>query len=87
MLERFGFEPFKCQLEVIQHLELGGCAFTLWPTGSVESVPFWVVPLRIGKTALILLPNVATMVDQVRELQGFGLDAVLLGSQQPDPSV
>jgi ATP-dependent DNA helicase RecQ len=72
----FGYAGFKGrQAEVIAHVNAGGSALVLMPTGGGKSLCYQIPALVRGGLALVVSPLIALMQDQVDALRQAGVRA------------
>jgi ATP-dependent DNA helicase RecQ len=77
----FGFERFRAgQAEIIQALLDGEDVLAVMPTGSGKSLCYQLPAILRGGLTIVVSPLIALMRDQVRQLQGFGINAASLNS-------
>ncbi|MCC7413172.1 MAG: DNA helicase RecQ [Gammaproteobacteria bacterium] len=77
----FGFDAFRGpQAEIIEHLNSGGDALVLMPTGGGKSLCYQVPALLRSGTAVVVSPLIALMHDQVAALTQLGVRAAFLNS-------
>ena len=82
LLQRvFGYAEFRGpQQAIIEHVNTGGDALVLMPTGGGKSLCFQVPALLREGTAVIISPLIALMQDQVDALVQLGVAAACLNS-------
>lgn len=81
----FGFERFRAgQAEIIQALLDGEDVLAVMPTGSGKSLCYQLPAILRGGLTIVVSPLIALMRDQVRQLQGFGINAASLNSANDD---
>jgi ATP-dependent DNA helicase RecQ len=79
--EVFGYPDFRgFQREVIDHLDAGGDALVLMPTGGGKSLCYQIPALVRGGVGVVVSPLIALMADQVAALQELGVRAAFLNS-------
>jgi ATP-dependent DNA helicase RecQ len=83
--EVFGFDRFRgAQREVVDHVDAGGDALVLMPTGGGKSLCYQVPAIvrhRAGRgVTLVVSPLIALMHDQVGALAEAGVEAAFLNS-------
>ncbi len=79
--QHFGFAEFRpLQREAIEHLQGGGDALVLMPTGGGKSLCYQLPALLSGGLTLVVSPLIALMQDQVRALRSNGAAADVLNS-------
>ncbi len=77
----FGFERFRAgQAEIVQALLGGEDVLAVMPTGSGKSLCYQLPAILRGGLTVVVSPLIALMRDQVRQLQGFGINAASLNS-------
>lgn len=77
----FGFSHFRGQQEdIIAHLEGGGEALVLMPTGGGKSLCYQIPAILREGTAVVVSPLIALMQDQVDALLQSGVRAAALNS-------
>jgi ATP-dependent DNA helicase RecQ len=77
----FGFESFRAgQAEIVQALLSGEDVLAVMPTGSGKSLCYQLPAILRGGLTVVVSPLIALMRDQVRQLQGFGINAGSLNS-------
>lgn len=77
----FGYPAFRGeQAEIIQHIEQGGDALVLMPTGGGKSLCFQIPALLRPGCAVVVSPLIALMQDQVDALTQLGVRAACLNS-------
>lgn len=77
----FGFESFRAgQAEIVQALLGGEDVLAVMPTGSGKSLCYQLPAILRGGLTVVVSPLIALMRDQVRQLQGFGINAASLNS-------
>ena len=78
----FGFPDFRgLQSDVVAHVNAGGDALVLMPTGGGKSVCYQVPALCRPGTALVISPLIALMDDQVAAMRELGVAASSLHSE------
>ena len=82
----FGFPAFRgLQEAAVEHINRGGDALVLMPTGGGKSVCYQIPALCRPGTAVVISPLIALMDDQVAALQQLGVAAGALHSEiEPD---
>jgi ATP-dependent DNA helicase RecQ len=85
LAEVFGYESFRgTQAEVIEHVDAGGDALVLMPTGGGKSLCFQVPAIvrhrRGAGVTIVVSPLIALMQDQVGALEEAGVHAAFLNS-------
>jgi ATP-dependent DNA helicase RecQ len=77
----FGYPAFRgAQAEIIDHIEHGGDALVLMPTGGGKSLCFQIPALLRPGCAVVVSPLIALMQDQVDALTQLGVRAACLNS-------
>jgi ATP-dependent DNA helicase RecQ len=77
----FGFERFRAgQAEIVQALLNGEDVLAVMPTGSGKSLCYQLPAILSSGLTVVVSPLIALMRDQVRQLQGFGVNAASLNS-------
>lgn len=77
----FGHPEFRgLQREVVDHVNAGGDALVLMPTGGGKSVCYQLPALLRRGTAVVVSPLIALMQDQVAALAQLGVRAAFLNS-------
>lgn len=77
----FGFERFRTgQAEIVQALLNGEDVLAVMPTGSGKSLCYQLPAILRDGLTVVVSPLIALMRDQVRQLQGFGINAASLNS-------
>lgn len=77
----FGFERFRAgQAEIVHALLDGEDVLAVMPTGSGKSLCYQLPAILRGGLTVVVSPLIALMRDQVRQLQGFGINAASLNS-------
>lgn len=77
----FGFEQFReGQAEIVTTLLAGEDVLAVMPTGSGKSLCYQLPAILSGGLAIVVSPLIALMRDQVRQLQGYGVNAASLNS-------
>ncbi|HLT77244.1 MAG TPA: DNA helicase RecQ [Ferrovibrio sp.] len=77
----FGFERFReGQAEIVTALLSGEDVFAVMPTGSGKSLCYQLPAIVSGGLTVVVSPLIALMRDQVRQLQGYGVNAASLNS-------
>lgn len=81
----FGFERFRAgQAEIVQALLDGENVLAVMPTGSGKSLCYQLPAILNEGLTIVVSPLIALMRDQVRQLQGFGINAAALNSSIDD---
>ncbi len=81
----FGFEAFRAgQAEIVQALLAGEDVLAVMPTGSGKSLCYQLPAIISGGLTVVVSPLIALMRDQVRQLQGLGVNAAALNSAISD---
>lgn len=77
----FGYPAFRgAQAEIIEHIQHGGDALVLMPTGGGKSLCFQIPALLRPGCAVVVSPLIALMQDQVDALTQLGVRAACLNS-------
>ncbi len=77
----FGYESFRGhQQEIISHVEGGGDAVVIMPTGSGKSLCYQIPGILRRGCALVVSPLIALMHDQVTALRQAGVSAAYINS-------
>jgi ATP-dependent DNA helicase RecQ len=77
----FGYPSFRGQQQaVVEHLNEGGDALVLMPTGGGKSLCYQIPALLRQGTGIVVSPLIALMQDQVDALREAGVSAVYLNS-------
>ena len=77
----FGYPVFRgAQAEIIEHIQNGGDALVLMPTGGGKSLCFQIPALLRPGCAVVVSPLIALMQDQVDALTQLGVRAACLNS-------
>ena len=77
----FGYPAFRgAQAEIIDHIQNGGDALVLMPTGGGKSLCFQIPALLRPGCAVVVSPLIALMQDQVDALTQLGVRAACLNS-------
>src|SRR5690606_818295 len=81
----FGFERFReGQAEIVAALLAGEDVLAVMPTGSGKSLCYQLPAILSGGLTVVVSPLIALMRDQVRQLQGYGINAASLNSANSD---
>jgi ATP-dependent DNA helicase RecQ len=79
----FGYPAFRGpQADIIAHIESGGDALVLMPTGGGKSLCYQIPALVRNGVGVIVSPLIALMQDQVDALKELGVEAAFLNSSQ-----
>jgi ATP-dependent DNA helicase RecQ len=79
----FGYNAFRgAQAEIITHVEHGGDALVLMPTGGGKSLCYQIPALLRPGCGIVVSPLIALMQDQVDALLQLGVRAAFLNSSQ-----
>ena len=79
----FGFDRFRGQQQaIIEHVQAGGDAVVLMPTGGGKSLCYQIPALLRPGLGVVVSPLIALMHDQVDALRQAGLRAAALNSAQ-----
>lgn len=79
--KHYGYESFRGQqAEIIDHVNAGGDAFLLMPTGSGKSLCYQIPSLCRAGVGIIVSPLIALMQDQVEALKQAGIRAGAINS-------
>jgi ATP-dependent DNA helicase RecQ len=77
----FGYDAFRGEQQaVVEHVNAGGDALVLMPTGAGKSLCYQIPALLRPGTALVISPLIALMQDQVEALRQLGVRAAFLNS-------
>ncbi|MEL6547472.1 MAG: RecQ family ATP-dependent DNA helicase, partial [Myxococcota bacterium] len=77
----FGYESFRGHQEgIISHVEAGGDAVVIMPTGSGKSLCYQIPAILRSGCALVVSPLIALMHDQVTALRQAGVAAAYINS-------
>jgi len=77
----FGFADFRPgQAEIVQAVLAGEDVLAVMPTGSGKSMCYQLPAILRGGLTIVVSPLIALMRDQVRQMQGFGVNAGALNS-------
>ena len=77
----FGYDTFRgFQAEVIEHVNRGGDALVLMPTGGGKSLCYQIPALLRAGVGIVVSPLIALMQDQVAALVEAGVRAAFLNS-------
>ena len=80
----FGFAQFRGQQQsIIEHVQAGGDAVVLMPTGGGKSLCYQIPALLRPGVGVVVSPLIALMQDQVDALRQAGIRAAALNSAQP----
>ena len=84
LLQRvFGYAQFRGEQQaIIEHVNAGGDALVLMPTGAGKSLCYQIPALLRAGTAVVVSPLIALMQDQVAALRQLGVEAEFLNSSQ-----
>ncbi len=79
--QSYGYDEFRGeQAEIITHINEGGSAFVLMPTGSGKSLCYQIPALCRDGMAIVVSPLIALMQDQVDALAQLGISAGAINS-------
>ncbi|MGA5840129.1 DNA helicase RecQ [Streptomyces pseudogriseolus] len=79
----FGYESFRGEQEaVVDHVNAGGDAVVLMPTGGGKSLCYQIPALVRPGTGVVVSPLIALMQDQVDALRALGVRAGFMNSTQ-----
>ncbi|WIM06686.1 MAG: DNA helicase RecQ [Candidatus Nitricoxidivorans perseverans] len=79
----FGYDSFRGhQAEIVAHLDAGGDALVLMPTGGGKSLCYQLPALLRAGCGVVVSPLIALMQDQVDALLQAGVKAAFLNSSQ-----
>lgn len=70
------------QREIVQDVLAGSDVVCVMPTGAGKSLCFQLPALLLKGLTVVVSPLISLMADQVRQLQGLGVPALLLNSSQ-----
>ncbi|MEP6608890.1 MAG: DNA helicase RecQ [Burkholderiaceae bacterium] len=77
----FGYDEFRgFQLQVIEHVNSGGDALVLMPTGGGKSLTYQIPAMLRSGVGIVVSPLIALMQDQVMALAEAGVRAAFLNS-------
>src|SRR5512134_3607273 len=77
----FGYSAFRgAQAEIVDHVNGGGDALVLMPTGGGKSLCFQIPAMLRPGCGIVVSPLIALMQDQVDALQQAGVRAAFLNS-------
>src|ERR1700744_5473322 len=80
----YGYRSFRGeQAEIIEHVNSGGNAFVLMPTGGGKSLCYQIPALCRPGVGVIISPLIALMQDQVDALTQLGIRAAAINSSLP----
>lgn len=83
--ETFGYDSFRGEQErIIEHLNSGGNALVLMPTGAGKSLCYQIPSLVREGVGVVISPLIALMQDQVAALSQLGIAASFLNSSQTE---
>ena len=79
----YGYSSFRLdQKKIIEHVLQGDDALVIMPTGGGKSLCYQIPALAKDGFAIVISPLIALMNDQVNALQGLGVAAYTLHSNQ-----
>ena len=79
--EVFGYDAFRPpQDRIIDHLNAGGDALVVMPTGGGKSLCYQIPALMRSGVGVVISPLIALMQDQVEALRQYGVKAAFLNS-------
>ncbi len=82
--QTYGYGQFRGQqAEIIDHVNEGGSAFALMPTGSGKSLCYQIPSLCRDGVGVIISPLIALMQDQITALEQLGISAGAINSGMP----
>ncbi len=82
--QTYGYGQFRGQqAEIIDHVNEGGSAFVLMPTGSGKSLCYQIPSLCRDGVGVIISPLIALMQDQITALEQLGISAGAINSGMP----
>lgn len=81
--QTFGHPDFRLnQLDVINSVIDGNDVLAIMPTGGGKSICYQIPALYLDGVTIVVSPLISLMHDQVLNLQGYGVDACFLNSDQ-----
>jgi ATP-dependent DNA helicase RecQ len=84
----YGYRSFRGeQAEIIEHVNSGGNAFVLMPTGGGKSLCYQIPALCRSGVGVVISPLIALMQDQVDALTQLGVKAAAINSSMTAASV
>ena len=88
LAEKFNLTRFReYQKQAITAILDGKDCLIIQPTGSGKSLCFQFPPICQNKKSFVITPTISLMKDQVTNCRERGINAVFLGSAQPDKSL